>query len=137
MVEQDSRRVVVVTRPALPGGDLDRLAEHVEVVRYAGAAAPTLDQLVPLLSRADGLLSMTTDRVDAQLLDAEPRLQVVSQVMETASETWTVRVVAAPCIARGSEADAEERVDRGEGGPRVEVVHECDAHPFEDAGGPR
>ena len=80
---------------------------------------------------------MTTDRVDAQSLDAEPRLQVVSQVMETASETWTVRVVAAPCIARGSEADAEERVDRGEGGPRVEVVHECDAHPFEDAGGPR
>ena len=96
MVDQDSRRVVVVTRPALRGGGLDRLAERVEVVRYAGAAAPTPDQLVPLLSRADGLLSMTTDRVDAHLLDAEPRLQVVSQVMETASETWTVRVVAAP-----------------------------------------
>src|SRR5450759_4118733 len=57
--------------------------------------------------------------------------------------------------ARGSEADAEERVDRGEipfgrSGPacrrgvdsgessrRVKVVHECDAHPVEDAGGPR
>ena len=78
MVDQDSRRVVVVTRPALPGGGLDRLAEHVEVVRYAGAAAPTLDQLVPLLGRADGLLSMTTDRVDAHLLDAAPRLRVVS-----------------------------------------------------------
>ena len=113
-MDQDSRRVVVVTRPALPGAGLDRLAERVEVVRYTGAAAPTPDQLVPLLSRADGLLSMTTDRVDAQLLDAEPRQQVVSQVMETASETWTVRVVAAPCIARGSEADAEECIDRGE-----------------------
>jgi hypothetical protein len=51
MVDQDSRRVVVVTRPALRGGGLDRLAERVEVVRYAGAAALTPDQLVPLLSR--------------------------------------------------------------------------------------
>src|SRR5664280_117237 len=78
MVNLDSRRVVVVTRPALPGAGLDRLAEHVEVVRYAGGAAPTLDPLVPLLGRADGLLSMTTDRVDALLLDAAPRLRVVS-----------------------------------------------------------
>src|SRR5450756_1213815 len=57
--------------------------------------------------------------------------------------------------ARGSEADAEECVDRGEipigrsgpacrpsvdrseGSRRVEVVHECDAQPVEDAGGPR
>ena len=78
MADQDGRRVVVVTRPALPGAGLDRLAEHVEVVRYAGDAAPTLDQLVPLLGRADGLLSMTTDRVDAHLLDAAPRLRVVS-----------------------------------------------------------
>src|SRR5450759_4255959 len=57
--------------------------------------------------------------------------------------------------ARRSEADAEECVDRGEipfgrsgpacrpgvdrseGSRRVEVVHECDAHPVEDAGGPR
>src|SRR5450759_3272019 len=56
---------------------------------------------------------------------------------------------------RGSEADAEECVDRGEipfgrsgpacrpgvdrseGSRRVEVVHECDAHPVEDAAGPR
>jgi len=78
MADQDGRRVVVVTRRALPGAGLDRLAEHVEVVRYAGDAAPTLDQLVPLLGRADGLLSMATDRVDAHLLDAAPRLRVVS-----------------------------------------------------------
>ena len=57
--------------------------------------------------------------------------------------------------ARGSEADAEECVDRGEipfgrsgpacrqgvdsgdGGRRVEVVHECGAQPIEDAGGSR
>jgi hypothetical protein len=57
--------------------------------------------------------------------------------------------------ARGSEADAEECVDRdeipfgrrgpacrqgvdsGEGSRRVEVVHECGAHPLDDAAGPR
>ena len=57
--------------------------------------------------------------------------------------------------ARGSEADAEERVDRGDipfgrcgpacrqgadsgdGSRRVEVVHECGAQPIEDTGGPR
>jgi lactate dehydrogenase-like 2-hydroxyacid dehydrogenase len=78
MVVQDGRPVVVVTRPTLPGRGLDRLAEHVEVIRYTGDAAPTLDQLVPLLARADGLLSMTTDLIDAHLLDAAPRLRVVS-----------------------------------------------------------
>jgi glyoxylate reductase len=78
MVNQHGRPVVVVTRPALPGAGLGRLAKHVEVVRYEGDAAPTLDQLAPLLGRADGLLSMTTDRVDAHLLDTAPRLRVVS-----------------------------------------------------------
>ncbi len=78
MTDRDGGRVVVVTRRALPGAGLDRLAEHVEVVRYDGDAAPSFGQLVPLLGRADGLLSLTTDRVDARLLDAAPRLRVVS-----------------------------------------------------------
>ena len=78
MTDRDGRLVVAVTRRALPGAALDRLAEHVEVIRYEGDAAPALEELVPLLARADGLLSMTTDRVDARLLDAAPRLRVVS-----------------------------------------------------------
>ncbi len=60
------------------GAGLGRLAEPVKVVPYEGEARPTLDQLAPLLGRADGLLSMTTDRVDAILLDTAPRLRVVS-----------------------------------------------------------
>jgi glyoxylate reductase len=78
MMDRDGRLVVAVTRRALPGTALDRLADHVEVIRYDGDAAPSLDELVPLLARADGLLSMTTDRVDARLLDAAPRLRVVA-----------------------------------------------------------
>jgi glyoxylate reductase len=78
MTDQDRRPVVLITRPALPGAGLDRLAEHVEVVRYEGDAAPTLDDLMPLLGRAEGLLCIATERVDARLLDAAPRLRVVS-----------------------------------------------------------
>src|ERR1035437_4992540 len=71
-----------------------------------------------------------------EFADSESRIEVVDWV-------------------RGSEADAEECVDRGEipfgrsgpacrqgvdsgdGGRRVEVVHECGAQPIEDAGGSR
>ncbi len=72
------RPIVVVTRRTLPGGGLERLAEQVELLRCATDVAPSVDQLGPLLARAEGLLSLTTDRVDARLLDAAPRLRVVS-----------------------------------------------------------
>ena len=125
------RPVVVVTRPALPGAGLDRLAAHVEVVWYGGDAAPTLDQLAPLLGRADGLLSMTTDRVGAHLLDAAPRLRVVSNagvrigdgpaachgyVASATAQSRALRQVARPNQCRWTE---DEWADREGACPRA------------------
>ncbi len=77
-VEGARRPLVVVSRRHLPGRGIDRLAESVDVVRYEGEGTPAQDDLLPLLAGADGLLSLTTDRVDARLLDAAPGLRVVS-----------------------------------------------------------
>ena len=77
-VEGARRPIVAVSRRHLPGRGIDRLAESVDVVRYQGEGTPAQDDLLPLLAGADGLLSLTTDRVDARLLDAAPRLRVVS-----------------------------------------------------------
>jgi glyoxylate reductase len=68
---------VVVTRQ-LPGGALDRLAQVAEVDVWPGRLPPTPDQLRDLATGATGLVTMLTDRVDAELLDACPDLRVVA-----------------------------------------------------------
>lgn len=80
MVNQRSLGTVVVTRRTLPGTGLDRLAKQAEVIHYDGGMAPSPAQLTPLLARAHGLLCLTTDRVDAGLLDAAPGLRVISNL---------------------------------------------------------
>jgi glyoxylate reductase len=69
-------RVFVSRR--LPGSALDRLAAEHEVDLWPGEDPPTPDELREHTAQADGLLSLLTDRVDAALLDASPRLRVVS-----------------------------------------------------------
>lgn len=70
---------VVVTRSALPGTGLDRLAGHAELVRWGGAAPPTAAQLRDLVRGADGLVCLGNDAVDGDLLDAAgPGLRVVA-----------------------------------------------------------
>ena len=66
-----------VTR-ALPGAALDRLAQQHDVDIWDGEEPPAADELRARAAEADGLLSMLTDRIDAELLDACPRLRVVS-----------------------------------------------------------
>ncbi len=75
---QRDRARVVVTRPELPGAGLDRLARQVELVRWPEPHRPSRDELVGLLTGADGLLCLGTERIDAALLDRCPRLRVVS-----------------------------------------------------------
>jgi glyoxylate reductase len=66
-----------VTR-RLPGTALERLAEaHVVDVWGAGAPPPRAE-LLARASEADALLSQLTERVDAELLEACPRLAAVS-----------------------------------------------------------
>src|SRR5215207_8639283 len=68
---------VLITR-RLPGAALERLAEAHEVEVWPERLPPSSAQLRELAAEAEGLLSMVTDQVDAELLDAAPRLRAIA-----------------------------------------------------------
>ena len=68
---------VLVTR-ALPGTALERLRALHAVDVWDGDLPPDPPVLRERAAQAEGLLTMLTDRVDAALLDAAPRLRVVA-----------------------------------------------------------
>jgi len=69
---------IFVTRP-LPGTALDdlRAAGH-DVVVHPGPLPPTRVELLAGVADAEGLLSLLTERVDANLLAAAPRLRAIA-----------------------------------------------------------
>lgn len=73
-----SPRIFVTRR--LPGPAVDRLAETLEVAVWPGALPPPRERLLEEAARSEGLLTLLTDRVDAALLDAAPRLRGVSNM---------------------------------------------------------
>jgi len=69
---------VVVTR-RLPGTALDRLrATRHDVEIWPHDLPPSPDELRALVAQADGLLCLLTERIDAELLAAAPRLRAVA-----------------------------------------------------------
>jgi glyoxylate reductase len=66
-----------VTR-RLPGRALERLAAEHEVDVWPARTPPPRDELRAGVAEAEGLLCMLTDRVDAELLAASPRLRAIS-----------------------------------------------------------
>jgi glyoxylate reductase len=66
-----------VTR-ALPGRALDRLRAAHEVDLWPGELPPSRDELVDHARDAEGLLCLLTDMIDADVIDACPRLRVIS-----------------------------------------------------------
>ncbi|HEY9555523.1 MAG TPA: D-glycerate dehydrogenase, partial [Acidimicrobiales bacterium] len=68
---------VAVTR-ALPGTALDRLGDIADVVVWPDRLPPSPLELRELAAGARGIITMLTDRVDADLLDACPDLAVVA-----------------------------------------------------------
>jgi glyoxylate reductase len=68
---------VFVTR-RLPGIALKRLAAEHEVDVWPERTPPAPDELRAGVAEAEGLLCTLTDRVDAELLAAAPRLRVIS-----------------------------------------------------------
>jgi glyoxylate reductase len=68
---------VFVTR-RLPGGALDRLAAEHDVEVWPERLPPPRDELLRRAPELEGLLALLTDRVDAELLDAAPRLRAIS-----------------------------------------------------------
>jgi len=68
---------VFVTR-ALPGDALVRLRAAHDVTMWDGALPPVPAVLREAVAGAEGLLCLLTDRVDAALLDAAPRLRAIA-----------------------------------------------------------
>jgi glyoxylate reductase len=66
-----------VTRE-LPGPALERLAEVHELDVWPERLPPGYDELRRRTAEADGLLSMLTDRVDAELIEGSPRLRAIA-----------------------------------------------------------
>jgi glyoxylate reductase len=68
---------VFVTR-RLPGTALERLAAEHDVEVWPGDMPPPPEELRAHVANADGLLSLISDRIDADLLAAAPRLRAVA-----------------------------------------------------------
>ena len=70
-------RIFVARR--LPGPAIDRLREagH-EVEVYPGELPPSRDELLAGVAEAEGLLSLLTDRIDGELMDAAPNLEAIA-----------------------------------------------------------
>ncbi|MBI1915017.1 MAG: D-glycerate dehydrogenase [Planctomycetes bacterium] len=68
---------VFVTR-IIPEAGLDLVRRHCEAEIWTEQLPPPYDLLRQKVADCDGLVSLLTDRIDAALLDAAPRLKVVS-----------------------------------------------------------
>jgi glyoxylate reductase len=66
-----------VTR-RLPGDALGRLVAQHEVDVWGEDRPPTRDELQHGVASAEGLLSMLNDQIDAELIEAAPRLRAIS-----------------------------------------------------------
>ncbi len=72
-----ARQRVFVTR-RLPGDALDRLVAAHEVEVWPERLPPPREELLARAPELDGLLSLLTDPVDAELIAAAPRLRAIS-----------------------------------------------------------
>ena len=68
---------VFVTRQ-LPGTALDRLAAHHDTDIWPQRRPPSREELIKHAADAEGLLSLLTDRLDADTIDALPKLKVIA-----------------------------------------------------------
>jgi glyoxylate reductase len=73
------RRKVFVTRQ-IANSALERLRAIASVTVWPGAMPPPTPALQAALADADAVLSMVTDRIDARLIAASPRLSVISNM---------------------------------------------------------
>jgi glyoxylate reductase len=95
--------LVFVTRE-LPFDALDRLRQAHEVDVWPEPGPPPPAALRERASRAEGLLTMLTDRVDAELLDACPNLRAVAN-MAVGTDNIDLAAAAARGIAVGNTPD--------------------------------
>jgi glyoxylate reductase len=94
---------VFVTR-RLPFEALDRLRAVHDVDEWPGGMPPSPQELRAAVADADGLLSLLTDRVDAAVLDAAPRLRAIAN-MAVGTDNIDVAAAAARGIPVGNTPD--------------------------------
>ncbi len=70
---------VFVSR-VIPDEGLDLIRSECEVDLWEGELPPPHDVLVAHVREKDGLVSLLTDRIDAALMDSNPRLKVISNM---------------------------------------------------------
>ena len=70
---------VYVTRE-LPGDAIERLRQAADVRVWPEELPPPRDVLLREAAVADGIVALVTDRIDTELMDAAPRLRVVSSM---------------------------------------------------------
>jgi glyoxylate reductase len=92
-----------VTR-VLPFESLDRLRAEHDVDEWPGELPPSPEDLRAHAREADGLLTLVTDRVDAELLDAAPRLKAIAN-MAVGTDNIDLEAAAARGIAVGNTPD--------------------------------
>src|SRR5439155_13418824 len=68
---------VFVTR-RIPDAGLDMLRGRCEVEVWPGDGPPAREEIMRRVPELDGVLAMLTDRMDAELMHAAPRLKVIS-----------------------------------------------------------
>jgi glyoxylate reductase len=94
---------VFVTR-ALPFEALDRLRAAHEVDEWPGEMPPGPDELRSGVASAEGLLPLVTDKIDAAVLDAAPRLRAIAN-MAVGTDNIDVEAAAERGIQVGNTPD--------------------------------
>jgi glyoxylate reductase len=89
----------------LPGSALDRLRGAHDVSVWPEHLPPTPEQLREHAAGADALLTLLTDRIDAQLISAAPKLKVIANYA-VGYDNIDVDAATARSIAVGNTPDA-------------------------------
>jgi glyoxylate reductase len=94
---------VFVTR-ALPFPALEKLREEHEVDEWPGDLPPAPDELRAGVREADGLLSLVSDKIDASVMEAAPRLRAIAN-MAVGTDNIDVEAAAERGIPVGNTPD--------------------------------
>jgi glyoxylate reductase len=74
-----ARSKVYVTRRIPPVG-LDRILAETEAIVWEGKVPPPKEEIIRQVAECDGLVCLLTDPIDAEVMDAAPRLRVIAQM---------------------------------------------------------
>ena len=76
-----SKMKVFVTREILPEG-IEILKKNFEVDVWTEYAPPSKDIIKERIKDADAVLTMLSDKIDAEIINAAPKLKIIAQLAE-------------------------------------------------------